>query len=78
MDPEFNCLGKLIIGKDLNTAASRDHLPEIERKIKVVKERIRALHSSLPYDHMTRHMIIEVEKYVVMMINSFPPKSGIS
>ena len=29
MDPKFNCLGKLILGVDLNTTSARDHVPEI-------------------------------------------------
>ena len=40
MDPEFNCLDKLIIGKDLNTTAAMYHVPEIEWKMQVVKERM--------------------------------------
>ena len=30
MYPEFNFLEKLVVGTDLNTTASRDHVPEIE------------------------------------------------
>ena len=39
---------------------------------------MRAVHGGLQYDRMTSRMIIELGKYVVMMINYFPPKSGIS
>ena len=39
---------------------------------------MQAVHGGLPYDHMTSWMIIELGKYVFMMINSFPPKSGLS
>ena len=77
-DPEFNCLDKLIVRTDLNTTATRDHVPDIERKIKVAKERMREAHVGLPYDHMNSFMIIELGKYLVMMINAFPPKSGLS
>ena len=37
-----------------------------------------AVHVGLPYDCMTSMVIIEIGKYVVMMINTFLPKSGIS
>ena len=29
MDPDFNCLEKLIMGENLNTTSARDHVPEI-------------------------------------------------
>ena len=58
MDPEFNCLDKLITGTDLNTTDARDHVPTIEHKIKVAKEQMQAVHGGLPYDRMTRHIII--------------------
>ena len=78
MDPEFNCVDKSIVGTDLNTTAARDHVPEIERQIQVVKERMKSFHGGLLYDHMTIRMIIELGKYVVMMINDFPPNSCLS
>ena len=78
MDHEFNCLGKLITGTDLNTMAARYHKPEIYIQIQVVKEYMGAVHGGLPYDRMTNRIIIEIVKYVVIMINDFPLKSGIS
>ena len=39
---------------------------------------MRTVYGGLPYDNMTGQMIIELGKYVVMMIKAFPPKSGIS
>ena len=39
---------------------------------------MRAVNGGLPYDCMTRHMVIELGKYVVMMIHDFQPKSDIS
>ena len=78
MDPEFNYLDRLIVGTDLNLTAARDHVPEIESQIQVIKERMRAAYDGLPYDRMTIHMIIELGKYLVNMINAFPKKISIS
>ena len=78
METEFNCLDRLIVGTDLNLTAARDHVPEIESQIQVIKERMRAVYDGLPYDRMTIHMIIELGKYLVNMINAFPKKSSIS
>ena len=78
MDPEFNVLDRIITGTDINTAAARDHVPEVEHQIQVIKERMHAIHGGLPYNRMASQMIIELGKYVVMMLDAFPPKIGIS
>ena len=77
MDPGFNCVYKLITGTDINTPAARDHIPEIERQIKVIKGRMRAIHGGLPYNRMASRMVIDPSNYIVMMINAFPPNIGI-
>ena len=78
MEPEFNYLDKLITGVDINTAAARDHVLEIERQIQAIKEHMNAVHGGLPYDCMTSWMVIELVKNVLMMLNTFSPKRGIS
>ena len=78
MDPEFNCLYKLIVSTDLNKNFARDHVPGIERHIQIVKERTREFYGGLPYDRMTSRMIVYLHKYVVMMINAFPPNRSLS
>ena len=37
-----------------------------------------AVHGGLPYCRTTRWMVIELGKYVLMIINAFPPKGSIS
>ena len=78
MYPEFNCLYKLIMDTYINKMAAMDHVLEIERQIQVIKERMCARHSGIPYNRMTRWMVIGLGKYSVMMINALPPKIGIS
>ena len=43
-----------------------------------MKERMRAHHANLPLPSFTRLMTIELVKHVVMSLNSFPRKSGLS
>ena len=64
--------------KMLNTARDRDHVPEVERQIKAMKERMWEHHANLPFPSFTRRMTIDLVKHVVMLINTFPPKRGIS
>ena len=81
-DPEFKSikdqLNKLF-GITLNITSKSEHVPEIERGIRTLKERIRATISRLPYNqHLPRVIVREVVINAVMMLNAFPPRSGIN
>jgi hypothetical protein len=78
MDREFECLRDDIRGVILNTTATSEHVPEIERKIRVVKERARAIWSTLPFNAIPNRMIVELVNFVVLWLNAFPPSSGVS
>ncbi len=78
MDMEFETLKELMDNVTLNTTAAREHVGEIERKIRVVKEQARGTTNMLPYNTMPKLMIIKLMHHVVMWINLFPVKSGIS
>ncbi len=78
MDMEFKKLKDKLPNVILNTTAAREHVGEIERKIRVVKERVRCTTSILPYNILLKLMIIELMHFPVMWMNSFPVKSGIS
>jgi hypothetical protein len=78
MDMEFKKLKDKLPNVILNTTAAREHVGEIERKIRVVKERVRCTTSILPYNILPKLMIIELMHCCVMWMNSFPVKSGIS
>jgi hypothetical protein len=51
MDRDFECLrlAHLNHGVNLNTTAASEHVPDIERQIRLIKERARALRSNLPF-----------------------------
>ena len=51
MDNEFEVLRHTLQdeGITLNTASADEHVPQIERQIKAVKERVRSTRNSLPY-----------------------------
>ena len=78
MDMEFEKLRDKLPNVTLNTTAAREHVGEIERKIRVVKERARSTISILPYKLLPKLVIIELMHFCVMWMNSFPVKSGIS
>ena len=76
VEPEFNSLEEKVVITNLNTTGARDHVPEVERQIKVIKERMRAHHAKLPFPSLTISMTIDLYKNVMMFLNAFPPKIG--
>ena len=60
MDMEFEKLVDLLHNVTINTTAAREHIGEIERKIRVIKERARGTMNTLPYPQMPRLMIIQL------------------
>ena len=64
----------MAMGIILNVAAANEHVPEIERRFRVIKERSRGIRNSLPYVTMPKIMIIELMDFVVHWPNAFPCK----
>jgi hypothetical protein len=59
-------------------AAKGDHVPEIERRIRVIKERCRALRHSLPFNKIPMIITMYMVLHAVRMLNFFPQKTGVS
>jgi hypothetical protein len=78
MDMEFEKLVDLLLNVTINTTAAREHVGEIERKIRVIKERARGTMNNLPYPQLPRLMTIELMHFCVMWMNAFPVKSDVS
>jgi hypothetical protein len=82
VDGEFAPLQVLIQsmtgGPRVNLTSASEHVPEIERRIRVVKERSRSLRHSLPFNRIPKLMTIHMVFIAVKLLNHFPPKGGIS
>jgi hypothetical protein len=78
MDNEFKKLRNLVPILTVNTTAAKEHVPEVERKIRLIKERGRGILNTLPFKRMPRLMLIELVYHVVLRLNAFPAKSGLS
>ena len=50
----------MAMGYTLYMAATNEHVPEIERRLRVIKERTRGIRNSLPYVTMPKIMVIEL------------------
>jgi len=78
VDRQFECIIKYMeaTGINLNTTALDEHIPEIERYIQTVKERIRETTSTLPFKQLPHHLIVEIAYNAVFWLNCFPHKEG--
>ena len=80
MDGEFEplCTDLKLLGIELNTTSRDEHVPEIERQIRVIKERIRACLNSLPFKCLPKIILVDMLYTRVFWLNAFPPKGGTS
>jgi hypothetical protein len=65
-------------GPVLNLASASEHVPVIERRIRVVKERCRATRHGLPFDRIPKLLTIHIVLNAVKLLNFFPMKGGVS
>ena len=78
MDNEFEKLRNLVPVLAVNTTAAKEHVPEVERRIRLIKERSRGILNTLPFKKMPQNMLVELIYHVVLWLNAFPTKSGVS
>jgi hypothetical protein len=61
----------------LNLASANKHVPEIERKIYVIKEQVRAIIYSIPFNSLPARMLVHTVLFVTKQLNLFPVKGGL-
>ena len=64
-------------GINLNITGRDEHVPEIERFIRTVKERARAVVNTLPFETLPHRLIVEIVYNTIFWLNCFPHKNGI-
>ncbi len=74
-DQEFDCIRDDIIPIHSNLASPGEHVPEVERSIRTIKERARALFHDLPHKFLPKVMIEACIFNAVRLFNSivYPP-----
>jgi hypothetical protein len=78
MNNEFEKLKDNFPMLALNIPAFSEHVGDIERRIRVVKERARGLVCTLPYPRLPQQMLIHLIHFVTMWHKNFPTINGIS
>ena len=64
MDMEFEKVKDELGLIDVNTTAAREHVAEIERGIRLLKERSRCVVKSLPFQYLPKQIVIHVVYFV--------------
>ncbi len=81
-DNEFAPLAELMYElpgvPTLNLTSANEHEPNVERRIRVVKERTRAVQHSIPFTQIPAKMLTHMIFFVVKLLNYFPAKGGVS
>ena len=77
-DQEFASISDLVAGlmPRLDWAAASQHCGLIERNIRFLKEKIRSLRHSVPFERVPGIMVVRMVLHVVKFVNGFPRKGG--
>jgi hypothetical protein len=77
-DGEFNAVRTLFPDVQFTICAADDHVPEVERAIRSVKESLRASIHGMPFNRLPRALVKELTTFAVRTINMLPHPDGIS
>jgi len=79
-DGEFQPLRGILADatSQLNITAEDEHVPEVERYIRTLKERTRATYNVLPFKKIPGMMIVEMVHSSNYWLNMFPANDGVS
>lgn len=79
MDNKFKPLKQLIPSLVINTTAAKEHVPEIERQIRLIKERGHGILNTLPFRlKILKLILIALVYHIILWLNAFPVKSWVS
>jgi hypothetical protein len=80
-DHEFASISDLAVGlptkPSLDWAAASQHCGLIKRNIWFLKEKIRSLCHSLPFERVPGIMVVRKVMHIVKFVNGFPRKGGV-
>ena len=77
-DREFACLEHDLLPIPLNIADADDHVAEVERSIRTIKERTRCLIQGLPFRRIPKAMMRAAIESANKSLNQFPANNGAS
>jgi hypothetical protein len=66
------------IGMPLNTASNEEHVPEIEKSNRTVKEWVRSVYATPPFKKLPVRFSVEMVAGCILWLNAFPAMGGVS
>jgi hypothetical protein len=78
MDGEFEKVRSCLPNVECNTNTAKEHISEAKHTIWTVKESTRGLIATLPFTDILCRMKIEFIYFVILWLNAFPVKNGVS
>ena len=78
LDMEFDPVSSKMLHGTVNMAEAREHVGDIEREIRVGKERERAMLNTLPFRAVPQKVITELVYFTALCLNTLPTKTGTS
>jgi hypothetical protein len=70
--PMEGMMSELYGAPKLNLSSAKEHVPEIERKIRVIKEQVRAVVYSLPVNALPAVVLVNAVLFVTKQLSLFP------
>ena len=77
-DNEFKCLASEIGPIHLDPIATDDHVSDVEKSIRTIKDDLRTLTQGLPFKRVPRAMVTAMVTFANRCRNLFPTPDGIS
>ena len=75
---EFECLREKFENVSLEICGPNEHVPEVERSIRTMKETMRVTAHGLPYQWIPKLMVVELVAMATHCLNGFPRDDGVS
>ena len=76
-DLEFECLRPSILPTQMHIVSQGEHVPEVERSIRTIKDRCRATIHGLPFQYYPKILLKGLVYFVCMSLNWIPALHGI-
>ena len=73
---EFEKIKDVLPMVEVNTTAAREHLPEIERRIRTIKERVRCVTSEFPFNLVLMLVLVQTVYMICLWLNAIRSLSG--
>jgi hypothetical protein len=77
-DQEFACITNDLLPVVMNVADADDHVAEVERSIRTIKERVRCIVQGLPYRRLPKIIMRAIVEGANKSLNLFPAKDSAS